>query len=134
MLPSEAGHAVAVAQPEPMEEAYPTEVRRLPEESRLRLTWSDGHIAEYDYDYLRGYCPCAGCQGHGTGEIEYRPPKAPVQPSAIEPVGNYAISFHWSDGHATGIYRFDFLRRICPCDACRADRAEGGDSPTTQPA
>ena len=41
-----------------------TEVRRLPQERRLRLSWSDGHVAEYDYDYVRAWCPCAMCQGH----------------------------------------------------------------------
>ncbi|MEE8277236.1 MAG: DUF971 domain-containing protein [Thermoanaerobaculia bacterium] len=117
---------------EPMEEVYPTEVRRLPEKHRLRLTWSDGHVAEYDYDYLRGYCPCAGCQGHGTGQVEFRRPASAVEPNAIQPVGNYAISFQWSDGHATGIYRFAFLRQICPCGSCRAARGEEAEPSTTE--
>jgi DUF971 family protein len=42
-----------------------------------------------------------------------------VRPVRIEPVGRYAIQFHWSDGHATGIYSFDRLRALCPCPACR---------------
>ena len=33
-------------------------------------------------------------------------------PVSIEPVGNYAISILWSDGHSAGIYRFDFLREL----------------------
>ena len=107
-----------------MESAQPTELRRLPESRRLRIVWSDGHQAEYDYDYLRGYCPCASCQGHHRLEIEFQPPAASVTPLAIEPVGNYAVAFQWSDGHATGIYRFDFLRRICPCSECRAARQQ----------
>ena len=98
-----------------------SEVRRLPESHRLRLTWSDGHEAEYDYDYLRGYCPCAACQGHAIDTIRFHPPAEPVEPIEIQPVGNYGISIHWSDRHATGIYRFDFLRQICPCDGCRAE-------------
>ncbi len=103
---------------------YPTEVRRLPEAGRLRLTWSDGHVAEYDYDYLRGYCPCAACQGHTNEAIRFHRPPGPVTAAAIEPVGNYAISIQWSDGHATGIYRFDFLRLICPCDECAHEAEE----------
>lgn len=95
-----------------------TEARRLPEEGRLRLTWSDGHVAEYDYGYLRGWCPCAGCQGHSGLKIRYQPPAKPVTAESIKPVGNYAISIAWSDGHGTGIYRFDFLREICPCGRC----------------
>lgn len=111
----------------------PTEIRRLPETNRLRIVWSDGHDAEYDYDYLRGYCPCAGCQGHSSANVSFHRPAASVTPLAIEPVGNYAVAFQWSDAHATGIYRFDFLRRICPCEQCAAGRkelgaAERGDS------
>ena len=100
--------------PEPL----PTEIRRLADDRRLRITWSDGHVGEYDYRYLRGYCPCAACQGHTAEAIRFHPPERDVAPWTIEPVGNYAVSFHWSDGHGTGIYRFDFLRRLCPCPAC----------------
>jgi DUF971 family protein len=113
--------------------ARPTEVRRLPDEGRLRITWSDGHVGEYDYEYLRGYCPCAACQGHTNEAIRFHSPpegaggEGGLYPESIQPVGNYALSFHWSDGHDTGIYRFDFLRRICPCDGCR------GSAETTPP-
>ena len=94
-----------------------TEVRRLPEQGRLRLTWSDGHAGELPYGYLRGWCPCAGCQGHAL-VVRHLPPAGEVAPETIRPVGNYAISIAWSDGHATGIYRYDYLRRLCPCEAC----------------
>ncbi len=96
------------------EPTYLTEIRRIDQRHALRLTWSDGHTAELDYDYVRGYCPCAACQGHGAMAVEFHPPPQPVRPEEIEPVGNYAISIAWSDQHATGIYRFDFLREICP--------------------
>ena len=110
-----------------MEKTVPTELRRLPETRRLRIAWADGHQAEYDYD-LRGYCPCAGCQGHHRLNVEFQPPPTSVTPLAIEPVGNYAVAFQWSDGHATGIYRFDFLRQICPCESCvEARKSLGGE-------
>jgi len=95
------------------------EIRRLPAVGRALLKWSDGHEAEYDYNYLRGYCPCAGCQGHSVTTVEFHPPATGVTALSIKPVGNYALSFHWSDGHDTGIYRYAFLRKICPCDECR---------------
>ena len=109
-----------------MSASYPTEMRRVSEQKRLRITWSDGHVAEYDYDYLRGYCPCAACQGHAVLEIKYQPPPAPVSPTTpiAAAAGNYAVSILWSDSHATGIYRFDFLREICPCGEC-SGRREG---------
>lgn len=125
---ADAGASIRRARSNPaqavMQSPHPTEIRRQPEPRTLRMLWSDGHEAEYEYDYLRGYCPCAGCQGHGAREVEFQPPENPVEPLTIRPVGNYAISFHWSDAHSTGIYRFDFLRSICPCDACRAERGD----------
>ena len=88
------------------------EIRRLPEERRLRLTFADGESGELDYDFVRGYCPCATCQGHGVVELRYHPPARPVTAERIEPVGHYGISITWSDQHATGIYRFEFLREL----------------------
>jgi DUF971 family protein len=91
------------------------------------IDWKDGHRSEYGLRYLRHHCPCATCTGaHGT------PPQAPpVNPSPfqlyqpalkmeqVEPVGAYAIRIVWNDGHRTGIYSFEHLRRICPCAACQ---------------
>lgn len=99
-------------------DAHPIEIHRLAEPGRLRFVWSDGSDVEYPYRYLRGYCPCAGCQGHTPTEVRFHPPAGEVEPWRIEPVGNYGISIQWSDGHATGIYRWDFLRTICPCPEC----------------
>jgi DUF971 family protein len=96
-----------------------TEVRRDPAEQALHLAWSDGHRALFPYDYVRGWCPCALCQGHHALQILYHPPAGAVEPVAIHPVGNYGISILWSDRHSTGIYRFTFLRDICPCPDCR---------------
>lgn len=88
------------------------EIRRQPEKRSFHLAWSDGHVAELAYDTARGYCPCAGCQGHGSGKIVFHPPARSVEPETIEAVGNYAVHIVWSDQHATGIYRFDFLREL----------------------
>ena len=106
--------------------AYPVEARRLPGERRLRLTWSDGHVGEYDYDLLRGWCHCAMCQGHHALELTFHPPAQPVELHRIEPVGNYGLSLAFSDGHGTGIYRFDLLRQLCPCASCREERGSAG--------
>lgn len=40
-----------------------------------------------------------------------------VIPEAIHPVGRYALQFIWSDGHRTGIYPFEYLRRIAEGEA-----------------
>lgn len=94
------------------------EIKSLPDQKAFQLSWSDGHHGLYPYDYLRGWCPCAGCQGHFRSQPDYQPPSSSVEPKGVEPVGQYALSILWSDGHGTGIYRFQFLRELCPCSSC----------------
>lgn len=38
----------------------------------------------------------------------------------VEAVGSYAISLLWNDGHREGIYSWNYLRALCPCNECRA--------------
>ncbi len=87
----------------------------------LSVTWHDGHASVYDAAYLRLVCPCAACRGHSPGEVE---PPTPDQVKGVRivdaaSVGGYAIQFTFDDGHSTGIYAYDHLRRLCPCPACR---------------
>jgi DUF971 family protein len=42
----------------------------------------------------------------------------PLKPVKAEAIGRYALGITWSDGHATGIYSFDYLRELCPCGKC----------------
>jgi DUF971 family protein len=96
----------------------PVEINHVKSQGIVRMTWSDGHVGEYPKAYLRGYCPCALCQGHDSS-VEKRFVEAPdVELIGIESVGNYAVSFVWADGHRTGIYTFDYLRDLCPCPEC----------------
>ena len=100
----------------------------------VKIDWSDGHRSEYSLGYLRDECPCATCTGaHGTEpqKTNHSAPKSdnpfqmykPVLKMLdVEPVGNYAMRINWNDGHNSGIYSYDRLREICPCDACKAQR------------
>jgi len=83
----------------------------------MEISWADGHVSILPHALLRGYCPCAHCQGHG-GSIKFVP-GGNLEVRAIEQVGNYALSFSWGDQHSSGIYTFKYLRRLCQCDACR---------------
>ena len=79
--------------------AVPVEINHVKAQGIVRITWDDGHSGDYPKEYLRGYCPCALCQGHEAA-IEKRFVEVPdVGLDVIEPVGNYAIGFRWSDGH-----------------------------------
>ena len=102
-----------------MTHPYPTEINHLKARGVVRITWDDGHVGEYEQTYLRGYCPCALCQGHGTQIRFIDSPDATLL--TISGVGNYAIELHWQDGHSTGIYTFDYLRSLCPCSQCRSE-------------
>lgn len=99
------------------ERVEPTEDGR-----RLRIMWRDGHVSEYEPRALRLACPCAACVEEMTGRPLLNPAAVPadVMPHAIRYVGRYALRFDWSDGHETGIYPWDLLRRVCPCGACAA--------------
>jgi DUF971 family protein len=93
------------------------------------IDWADGHKGVYPHTVLRGYCPCATCQGH-TGEIRFLETSDTQQElDDIERVGGYALALKWFDGHASGIYSFKFLRSLCQCDACRSP--EHGTLPRT---
>ena len=100
-----------------LESQYPTEINHIKADGIVRITWDDGHVGEYPQQYLRGYCPCALCQGHGAQRKFVSAPEAKLQ--EIRAVGNYAIEFRWHDGHSTGIYSYDYLRALCPCSGCK---------------
>jgi DUF971 family protein len=105
------------------------------------ISWADGHASHYDFPYLRDACPCATCNDerekknaaeskHGntasaaasvplpttSPAFPMYKPKARAQSATS--VGSYAIQINFSDGHNTGIYSYEQLRMICPCQAC----------------
>ncbi|MBI4376790.1 MAG: DUF971 domain-containing protein [Elusimicrobia bacterium] len=90
------------------------------DDDRLKIVWEDDHISLYSFQYLRQNCPCALCQDEWTGEKLVDPEQIPANTTSAraELVGNYAISFSFSDGHGTGIYSFEHLRKLCRCEEC----------------
>jgi DUF971 family protein len=99
--------------------ATPTEVRKQGG-ARVRITWADGHASEYPAHYLRARCPCAACVDEDTGrrQVGEGDVRSDVAIEKLDLVGNYALQIRFSDGHATGLYSFDSLRRICGCGSC----------------
>jgi DUF971 family protein len=93
---------------------------RSPRGGRVtEIDWGDGHKGKYPHEILRGYCPCASCQGH-SGTVTFLPPSDnQLQLDDITPVGNYALQLAWFDGHDTGIYSYKYLRELCACSVCR---------------
>jgi DUF971 family protein len=138
------------------EQAHESEQRRplariavTPEKVRVLLTegkgmeidWADGHKSEWSFAWLREACPCANCieerakEGRKPGEPKPKPAallpmyEPPPKPSSAHAVGRYAIQFNWLDGHAGGIYSWEYLRRMCQCQECTFDAAEPAGTP-----
>jgi len=101
----------------------------------MDIEWKDGHHSHYSFPFLRDACPCAMCDDERSKSHRKpgEPPKlAPgalpmfkpaAKPTETAAVGKYAIRFHWNDGHALGIYSWQFLRDHCPCEVCKSSRA-----------
>ncbi|TVP53728.1 MAG: DUF971 domain-containing protein [Gemmatimonadales bacterium] len=104
----------------PREATAPAEIGPNADGTALVIEWKDGHRSTFPPRLLRLSCPCAGCVDEMTGQRILREAdvSSDVYPRAIEYVGRYALQFEWSDGHRTGIYPFEFLRRLCPCPDC----------------
>jgi len=92
----------------------PTEIGPTEDGTRLHISWADGAsslLAPWD---LRVACPCAACVDEMTGKRTLVPSSVSedIYPASIHYVGRYALQFVWSDGHRTGIYPFEYLRRL----------------------
>lgn len=91
----------------------PVEIGRANQDD-VKITWQDGHVSVYPARELRLACPCAACVDEITGErrVIGQAIAQDVHPVKIELIGRYAISVTWSDGHNTGIYPFELLRKL----------------------
>jgi DUF971 family protein len=84
----------------------------------LAVKWDDGGESFIALEKLRRACPCAGCKGETDimGNVYNNPEQkllsAAFQLVRFESVGGYAIQPVWADGHATGIFSFDYLKRV----------------------
>ena len=84
----------------------------------LAIRWATGGEAFIPLETLRRRCPCAGCRGETDilGNL-YKGPEAPLTPEAFRlvrlmPVGGYAVQPVWGDGHASGIFSYEYLRKL----------------------
>lgn len=80
----------------------------------LGIRWNDGSVSEFTARFLRCSCPCAACVNEWTGEKMLDESKIPatIKPLRLFSVGRYAMAIHWSDGHKTGIYAYDYLKKL----------------------
>jgi len=79
----------------------------------LLIEWEGGRRQWLPARALRLACPCAACVEEMTGRPLLDPESLPedIRPVTLQLVGAYGLRVHWSDGHATGIFAFDWLER-----------------------
>jgi ATP-binding protein involved in chromosome partitioning len=103
----------------------PEEIQ-LSSDGKVLIDWSDGHRSVHSPYDLRTACPCAACVDEDTGRRVLDPGQVPLDITVKGGghVGRYALAFDFSDGHRTGIYRYEYLRQLCECDACAKEKGE----------
>ncbi len=98
---------------------------------RVIIDWSDDHSSSYLFSLLRFACPCAECRGGHERMGSLPDPEVFSLPDEdsprtnirnLEAVGTYAMSIEWLDGHNYGIYKWQYLRALCPCQDCRPEK------------
>ncbi len=89
--------------------------------NELAVRWSDGIESYLLLEFLRRACPCAACGGEPDvlGQVD-RPTVTYSEQSFVlsrwDLVGGYAVQPHWGDGHSSGLYSYEYLRRLALSD------------------
>ncbi len=83
----------------------------------VAIAWDDGAESYFLAERLRAASPSAETQGERDvlgNQYGGDSPRsfAGVRVTGWERVGNYAIRFDFSDGHRTGLYAYDYLRKL----------------------
>jgi DUF971 family protein len=90
--------------------------------NELVIAWRDGAECIYPLAQLREACPCVECRGGhqnmgAVGDpknlLDLKPARS-YKVESLELVGNYALQPFWDDGHHTGMYTWEYLRKLCP--------------------
>ena len=89
--------------------ATPTEIKLHQKSRVLEIAFDDGKSFRLPYEFLRVYSPSAEVRGHGPGQEVLQTGKQSIEIRSMEAVGSYAVQPLFSDGHGTGIYRFQDL-------------------------
>jgi DUF971 family protein len=93
-------------------ERVPTEITLRQKSRIMEIAFEGGERFELSYEFLRVYSPSAEVRGHGPGQEVLQTGKREVDIVSLEPVGTYAVQPRFSDGHATGIYSWDYLYEL----------------------
>ena len=91
----------------------PVDIAHSKSRNEMMVTWEDGRTSTYSAPYLRSWCPCAACQGHGN-EVKYLGAAGDTTIIKLFEIGAYALGIRYHDGHDDGIYTWEWLWKISP--------------------
>jgi len=105
-----------------MTQPLPQSIRRVDDPQHpgaIEILWSDAVRSVYAPRLLRDACPCASCREQRVEPAKPNPLQVlrpeetvPLAITGMQPVGQYAYSIEFSDGHSSGIYTLDYLREL----------------------
>ena len=90
----------------------PTDITLHQVSRALEVKFDDGRAFSLPVEYLRVFSPSAEVRGHGPGQEVLQVGKSKVEIRSLDPVGSYAVQPAFSDGHATGIYSWEYLHHL----------------------
>jgi len=92
--------------------SWPTDIAVTDKGRILEIAFDDGNSVRLTAERLRVESPSAEVQGHSPSQKTIVAGKENVAIVDVEPVGNYAIRIVFDDGHNTGLYAWDYLRKL----------------------
>ena len=94
----------------------PENIQQIGEE--LAIKWDDGTESFVALEKMRRNCPCASCHGETDvlGNV-YKGPERAFSPNSfkllrLNNVGGYALNPVWADNHSTGLYSYEYLKKL----------------------
>jgi DUF971 family protein len=92
----------------------PSHIRAHQAEQVLELSWGGSRVSRLPFRHVRGECPCASCRDEWSGARILDPTtiREDLKLEGMEPVGSYAVRLVWNDGHGSGLYTWDTLKRL----------------------
>ncbi|MBI3350319.1 MAG: DUF971 domain-containing protein [Burkholderiales bacterium] len=90
----------------------PTEITVHQQSRVLEIAFDDGARFRIPFELMRVYSPSAEVMGHGPGQETLQTGKRDVLITGLEPVGHYAVRPEFSDGHASGLFTWDYLHKL----------------------
>ena len=92
-----------------MNDVWPTELRIKDQGTNFEVVFESGEHLLIPAELLRVESPSAEVKGHGPGQETLVWGKRNVRIVKADAIGNYAVRLHFSDGHDTGLFTWNYL-------------------------